>query len=86
MTDYEPGDGKVLVTSTYWDERLGMKKWVPYPICPIQWTSVYRLTAAHMGITRMEVFADNMSWCLLITQTPAQVRRRRLYKKFYEIP
>ena len=86
VTNYEPGDGKVLVTSTYWDERLGMKKWVPYPICPIQWTAVYRLTAAHMGITRMEVFADNMTWCLLVTQTPAQVRRRDLYKKYYELP
>jgi pimeloyl-ACP methyl ester carboxylesterase len=85
VIDYEPGDGKVLVSSTVWDERIGMKKWVPYLITPIEWTAVYRLTAAHMGITRMEVFADNMTWCLLVTQTPAQVRRRSIYKKYYEI-
>jgi len=85
VIDYDPGDGKVLVTSSVWDERMGMKKWVPYMICPIEWTAVYRLTAAHMGITKMEVFADNMTWCLLVSQTPAQVRRREIYKKYYEI-
>lgn len=84
VTDYEPGDGKVLVTSSCWDERLGMKKWVPYIICPIDWTAVYRLSAAHMGITRMQVFADNMTWCLLMTQTPAQEKRRKLYKQYYD--
>ena len=84
VIDYEPGDGKVLVGSTVWDERMGMKKWVPYLITPIDWSSVYRLTGSHMAITSMETFADNMTWCLLITQTPAQMRRRKIFKKFYE--
>lgn len=84
VIDYEPGDGKVLVNSSVWDERMGMKKFVPYMICPIEWTAVYRLPAAHMGITNMEFFADNMTWCLLVSQTPAQVRRIKIFKKFYE--
>ena len=84
VIDYEPGDGKVLVGSAVWDERMGMKKWSPYLISPIDWTSVYRLTGSHMAITSMETFADNMTWCLLITPTPAQLRRYKMYKKFYE--
>ncbi|MFA6715129.1 MAG: hypothetical protein WCS27_07115 [Victivallaceae bacterium] len=81
VTDYEPGDGKVLVTSSIWDERLGMKKLAPYTICPIDWTAIYRLSAAHMGITRMQVFADNMTCCLLIMQTPAQIKRIKRFQK-----
>ena len=83
--DKDPGDGKVLVASATWDERMGLLKWVPYMICPIDWTAVYRLPAAHMGITRMEFFADNMTWCLLVTQTPSQIRKRKLYKKYYDL-
>jgi pimeloyl-ACP methyl ester carboxylesterase len=84
VIDYEPGDGKVLVPSSVWDERMGMKKFVPCMICPIDWAAVYRLSAAHMGITKMEVFADNMTWCLLMTRTPAQVKRQKLYQKYYD--
>lgn len=83
--DKDPGDGKVLVMSAFWDERMGMQKWVPYVICPISWTAVYRIPAAHMGITRMDFFADNMTWCLLVTRTPAQIRRRKLYKKYFDL-
>jgi len=83
--DYDPGDGKVLVASALWDERMGLLKWVPYMICPIDWTAVYRLPAAHMGITKMEFFADNMTWCLLVTKTPAQIRRQKIYKKYYDL-
>ena len=85
VTDYEPGDGKVLALSSVWDERMGMKPFVPYLVCPIEWSAVYRLMAAHMGITKMKVFADNMTWCLMITQTPEQLRRRAKYKKYYEM-
>ncbi len=77
----EPGDGKVLVTSTLDDLRAGRKKWIPFLVCPIQWTAVYRLTAAHMGITRSEVFADNMTFCLLVLATPAQRARRAKFEK-----
>ena len=83
--DQDPGDGKVLVASALWDERMGLLKWVPYIICPIDWTAVYRLPAAHMGITKMEFFADNMTWCLLVTKTPAQIRRQKIYKKYYDL-
>ena len=85
--DQDPGDGKVLVMSAFWDERMGLLKWVPYVICPIEWTAVYRLPAAHMGITKMEFFADNMTWCLRVTQTPSQIRKRKMkkYKKYYDM-
>ena len=80
--DKDPGDGKVLVMSAIWDERMGMQKNPPfYVVCPIDWTAVYRLPAAHMGITKMEFFADNMTWCLLITPTPAQIKRRKMNPK-----
>ena len=82
--DKDPGDGKVLVMSAIWDERMGMQKDPPfYVVCPIDWTAVYRLPAAHMGITKMEFFADNMTWCLLVTPTPAQIKRRKKNPKNY---
>jgi len=84
VIDKDPGDGKVLVRSSVWDERMGMKEIVPYLISPIEWAAVYRLTAAHMGITKTEFFADNMTWCLIVTQTPSQVRKRKIYKKYYK--
>ena len=84
--DQDPGDGKVLVMSAVWDERMGMQKHPPfYIVCPIEWTAVYRLPAAHMGITKMEFFADNMTWCLLITPTPAQIKRRKKNPKAYRM-
>jgi Lecithin:cholesterol acyltransferase len=83
---YEPGDGKVLCASSLWDERMGMQCAVPfYIVSPIQWQAVYRLTAAHMGITKMEVFADNMTACLLLYATPSQIKRRKTYKKYYKM-
>ena len=82
--DKDPGDGKVLVASAVWDERMGMQKDQPfYIISPIDWSAVYRLPAAHMGITKMEFFADNMTWCLLVNPTPAQIRRRKMNPKAF---
>ncbi len=81
---YEPGDGKILVTSAIFDERVG-QPWVPYLVSPITWTAVYRLPAAHMGITRSEFFADNMTFCLLVTPTKAQAVRKKYFRRFYEM-
>ncbi|MBN2642645.1 MAG: hypothetical protein JXR78_13410 [Victivallales bacterium] len=84
VTKQEPGDGKILVTSTLDDLRVGQKLWVPYLVCPIKWTAVYRINAAHMGITSNPVFANNMTFSLVILPT-AQMHKRRLEKVLHYI-
>lgn len=79
VTKQEPGDGKILVTSTLNDLRSGQKLWVPYLVCPIKWTAVYRINAAHMGITSNPVFANNMTFSLVILPT-VQMQKKRTEK------
>lgn len=71
----EPGDGKVLVTSSLDDLRAGDKEWIPFLISPIQWNAVYRINAAHMGITDNIVFASNMIFCLTVLPSRHKIGR-----------
>jgi len=64
VSEYDAGDGKVLTSSAYMDEREG-QKWIPYRVTPIKWNTVVRLNAAHMGITKSYPFADNLAHYLL---------------------
>ncbi len=84
VTVLEPGDGKVLVTSTLDDLRVGQKDWVPFLVCPIDWTAVYRINAAHMGITSDPIFANNMLFCLMILPTEATLENRKKLEGDYE--
>jgi len=64
VTEWAPGDGKVLSSSAVFDERAG-RKWVPYPISPIKWDIVVNVQGAHMGIMDNYSFIDNLSYYLL---------------------
>ena len=77
--DYEPGDGKVLVTSAMYDRRAGRKVWVPYFYSPIAWNSIIQLRAAHMGITTDPAFKDNVLF--LLSNVPTK-RYRQLIEEY----
>lgn len=76
VTSYEPGDGKVLATSARMDDREG-RDWKPFAGSPIKWQIVMHIFAAHMGITKSQEFADNVSYYLLETTTKKQTEKRR---------
>ena len=83
ITEYDAGDGIVLTSSALMDEREG-RKWQPIFLSPIVWHSVFPLMAAHMGITECYPFADNVTYCLLVSPTDQQQRRLRYYRPFIE--
>ena len=72
ISDYAPGDGKVLSTSAIWDERAGAKSEEHFMNSPIDWTSLLFLRAAHMGITKAHSFEDNLLFLLTMRETSKQ--------------
>ncbi len=83
IIDYDAGDGIVLTSSALMDEREG-RKWQPIFLSPIVWHSVFPLMAAHMGITECYPFADNATYCLLVSPTDQQQKRVKYYRPFIE--
>ncbi|MCP4203860.1 MAG: hypothetical protein GY769_18230 [bacterium] len=61
---HEPGDGKVLRSSSLMDERLG-SPWSPYLRSPVDWQSAMFLPRAHLDLTKDPVFTDNLLFWLL---------------------
>ncbi|OGV48089.1 MAG: hypothetical protein A2X49_12820 [Lentisphaerae bacterium GWF2_52_8] len=76
VTAYEAGDGKVLASSARMDDREG-GEWKPFADSPIKWQVVIHIFAAHMGITKSQEFADNVSYYLLEMATKKQTEKRR---------
>ena len=66
--EYSSGDGKVLVSSAVWDERVG-GKWSFFLRSPIDWDYLLSLRAAHMGILKTPVFEDNILLLLSMIET-----------------
>ena len=59
-----PGDGTVLRSSVLLDERVG-NKWEPRLRTPLDFHSVLFLPDDHLGVTRNEIFRDNVLYWLL---------------------
>lgn len=74
VTEYGPGDGKILTSSAYFDLRED-GYWTPFLRSPITWRGTFLLHAAHMGITRSSTFSSNASFCLLVTPSVKQDQR-----------
>ena len=74
VTEYAPGDGKVLTSSARFDLRED-GYWTPYLRSPISWQMTFLLSAAHMGITKSNTFNSNASYCLLVTPSVKQDKR-----------
>jgi hypothetical protein len=64
VVKYGPRDGKVLASSARFDERTG-GRWEPTMPSPIQWSAVYYLFDAHMGLTSDKTFLMNLFYILL---------------------
>jgi pimeloyl-ACP methyl ester carboxylesterase len=79
ITDYEAGDGKVLASSARMDEREG-RQWTPFMQSPIKWQTTVHLSAAHMGITLSQEFADNVVFFLLENPTKNQQNSIKKYQ------
>ena len=74
VTEYAPGDGKVLTSSARFDLRED-GYWTPFIRSPISWRGTFLLSAAHMGITKSNVFNSNASFCLLVTPSVKQDKK-----------
>ncbi len=74
VTEYGPGDGKILTSSAYFDLRED-GYWTPFLRSPISWRGTFLLHAAHMGITKSSTFNSNASFCLLVTPSVKQDQR-----------
>ncbi len=74
VTEYAPGDGKILTSSARFDLRED-GYWTPYVRSPITWQGTFLLHSAHMGITKSNIFNSNASFCLLITPSRKQDKR-----------
>jgi len=59
-----PGDGTVLRSSVLLDERVG-NPWSPRLVSPLDFHSLLLLPNDHLGLTRDEVFRDNVLFWLL---------------------
>jgi hypothetical protein len=59
-----PGDGTVLRSSVLLDERVG-NAWSPQLVTPLDFHSALLLPNDHLGLTRDEVFRDNVLFWLL---------------------
>ncbi len=64
VVEYAPGDGTVLRSSVLLDEREG-QEWRPTLATPIDYRSILLLPESHFGITKNDVFRDNMLFWLL---------------------
>jgi pimeloyl-ACP methyl ester carboxylesterase len=62
--DTGPGDGTVLRSSVLLDERVG-NAWSPQLVTPLDFHSALLLPNDHLGLTRDEVFRDNVLFWLL---------------------
>jgi hypothetical protein len=62
--DSGPGDGTVLRSSVLLAERVG-NAWSPQLVTPLDFHSVLLLPNDHLGLTRDEVFRDDVLFWLL---------------------
>ena len=60
----QPGDGVVPRSSALLDQRVG-GTWQPTLVTPIDFRSVLFLPEDHLGLTRNDVFRDNVLYWLL---------------------
>ncbi len=74
VTEYGPGDGKVLTSSALFDLRED-GYWTPFIRSPISWMGTFLLPAAHMGIIKSNTFSSNASYGLLVTPSVKQDKR-----------
>ena len=58
------GDGTVLRSSVLLDERVG-NEWEPRLVTPLDFHSALFLPSDHLGVTRNEIFRDNVLFWLL---------------------
>ena len=58
------GDGTVLRSSVLLDERVG-NEWEPRLVTPLDFHAALFLPSGHLGVTRNEVFRDNVLFWLL---------------------
>ena len=64
VIERSPGDGVVLRSSALLDERVG-RSWQPRLITPLDFRATLFLPDDHLGLTRSEVFRDNVLFWLL---------------------
>lgn len=64
LTNPVPGDGTVTRISALADERLPTR-WMARLTSPIDWSHVTFLFDDHIGLTKSQVFADNLLYLLL---------------------
>ena len=74
---YASGDGKVTAISALWDLRDYKKKENYYITTPIDWSNIFTVRAAHMGILNSDSFIDNMLILLPMQKTSRQERSMR---------
>jgi pimeloyl-ACP methyl ester carboxylesterase len=74
VTEFAPGDGKILTTSARFDLRED-GYWTPQLRSPITWRGTFLLHGAHMGITKSSTFNSNASFCLLVTPSVKQDKK-----------
>jgi hypothetical protein len=64
VTQHGPGDEVVLRSSALLDERVG-QAWNPRLVTPIDYHATLFLPGSHLGLTRNDVFRDNVLFWLL---------------------
>jgi len=69
VTEWAPGDGRVLRSSALLDEREG-GEWKPHLETPIDWDTTLFLHDNHLGVTSNPVFSDNVLHWLLEAPRP----------------
>lgn len=77
VTRYDSGDGKVSAVSARSDLRDPDTKgaWSPFMDSPVNWSAVYHVSGAHMGITVAPEFIHNIRFYLIQFRTNAQRKR-----------
>lgn len=83
-TQFGSGDGKVLKTSAMFDERAGARTWLPFFFSPIAWRTIIQLRAAHMGLTTVPAFKDNVLFLLSSIPPPRYQKVIEAYRKTLE--
>ena len=78
VTQYAPGDGKVLTSSALWDERDADKPGSHFFSSPVNWSSIMLLRAVHMGITKAPGFEDNLLFLLTMKES---MKQKQLLRK-----
>ena len=72
VSEYGTGDGKILMTSVLWDERVTSKQDSHFMSSPMKWSNIMLLRAAHMGITKTPGFEDNLLFLLTMEKSLKQ--------------